>query len=86
MADKDPSPGHSMFGLNDEAHATRDRPGEAPASPQPQPAAPQYVYVQQAPQAVPAAGGGKALPWLVAALAVLAIANLVLVLHGALTV
>ena len=32
------------------------------------------------PQAVPASGGGKALPWLVAALGVVAIANLVLVL------
>jgi hypothetical protein len=36
--------------------------------------------VQPTPQAVPATGGGKALPWLVAALAVLGIANLVLVL------
>ena len=61
-------------------------PEETPASPQPQPAAPQYVFVQQPPQAVPATGGGKALPWLVAALAVLAIANLVLVLHGSLPV
>ena len=86
MADKDPNPGHSMFGLNDEPTRRVTGPVEAPASPQPQPAAPQYVYVQQAPQAVPAAGGGKALPWLVAALAVLAIANLVLVLHGSLPV
>ncbi len=80
MADKDPNPGHSMFGLNDEPTRRVTGPVEAPASPQPDPAAPQYVYVQQAPQAVPAAGGGKALPWLVAALAVLAVANLVLVL------
>ena len=39
MADKDPSPGHSMFGLNDDAHATRDRPGGGAArlSPNPEP-------------------------------------------------
>ena len=80
MADKDPSPGHSMFGLNDAPTRRVTAPEEAPAPPQPQPAAPQYVVVQQTPQAVPATGGGKALPWLVAALAVLAIANLVLVL------
>ena len=80
MADKDPNPGHSMFGLNDEPTRRVTGPVEAPASPQPDPAAPQYVYVQQAPQPVPATGGGKALPWLVAALAVLAIANLILVL------
>ena len=80
MADKDPSPGHSMFGLNDAPTRRVTAPEEAPATPQPQPAAPQYVLVQPTPQAVPATGGGKALPWLVAALAVLGIANLVLVL------
>ena len=79
MADKDSSAGHSMFGLNDETPTRRTiSPDEAPPSAQPQPAAPQYVYVQQAPQAVPATGGGKALPWLVAAIAALAIANLVM--------
>lgn len=83
MADKDPGPGHSMFGLNDDVPTRRVDASEAPQSPpQPQPAAPQYVYVQQVPQAVPAAGGGKALPWLVAVLGALAIANLVLVLMG----
>jgi len=80
MADKDPSAGHSMFGLNDTPTRRVPAPEEAPASPQPQPAAPQYVLVQQPPGPVPGAGGGKALPWLVAALAVLAIANLVMVL------
>ena len=78
MADKDPSPGHSMFGLNDETTRRVTPPEPAPAQPQPQPGAPQYVYVQ-APQPVPPAGGGKALPWLVAVLLVLSIANLVLV-------
>jgi hypothetical protein len=81
MADKDPSAGHSMFGLNDDTPTRRAAaPAETPASPQAQPAAPQYVLVQQPPQPVPAAGGGKVLPWLVAVLAVVAIANLVLVL------
>src|SRR5208282_5464371 len=80
MADKDPSRSPSMFGLNDEPTRRVTTPEEAPASPQPQPAAPQYVLVQQPPQAVPTTGGGKALPWLVAALGALAIANLVLVL------
>src|SRR5271157_211821 len=78
MADKDPSPGHSMFGLNDEPAKRATAPEGAPASPQA--AGPHYVLVQQPPHSVPATGGGKALPWLVAALAVLAIANLVLVL------
>ena len=73
MADKDPSPGHSMFGLNDEPTRRADTPAEAPASPQ-------YISVQQIPQAAPTTGVGKMLPWMVAALAVLAIANLVLVL------
>jgi hypothetical protein len=81
MADKDPSPGHSMFGLNDDMPTRRvTGPEETSASPQPQPGAPQYVLVQQPPQSVATAGGGKVLPWLVAALGVLAIANLVLVL------
>ena len=78
MADKDPSPGHSMFGLNDETPTRRVVDPEAsPVSPQPQPATPQYVLVQQAPPTAPATGGGKVLPWLVAALGVVAIANLV---------
>jgi hypothetical protein len=74
MADKDPSAGHSMYGLNDEPTRHVAAPGEVP-----QPAAPQYVLVQP-PQAGSASGGGKALPWLVAVLGVLAIANLILVL------
>ena len=41
---------------------------------------PLSMFCSAAPQPVPTAGGGKALPWLVAALGVLAIANLVLVL------
>ncbi|MGD0227505.1 MAG: hypothetical protein ABSF71_34750 [Terriglobia bacterium] len=77
MADKDPSPGHSMFGLNDAPTREVPSPEQVPTSTQP--GVPQYVVVQQPPQAVPN-GGGKALPWLVAALGVLAIANLVLVL------
>jgi hypothetical protein len=80
MAEKDPSPGHSMFGLNDEPARRAPAPEGAPAAPQAQPAAPQYVLVQPAPQSVPTTGGGKALPWLVAALAVLSIANLVMML------
>ena len=82
MADRDPRPGHSMFGLNDEPERRATAAEEAPAAPQPPAATPQYVYVQQPPQAVSASGGGKALPWLVAALAVLGVANLVLVLMG----
>jgi len=78
MADKDPNPGHSMFGLNDSS-ADRPTAPEAPAQPQAQSGTPQYVMVQPA-QSNPAGGGGKALPWLVAVLAALAIANLVLVL------
>ena len=81
MADKDPSAGHSMYGLNDDTPTRRAAaPAETPASPQAQPAAPQYVLVQQPPQPAPATGGAKVLPWLVALLAVVAIANLVLVL------
>jgi len=81
MADKDPNPGHSMFGLNDDAPTQRvGAPEEEPAPPPPQSSARQYYVVQQAPQVVPAPSGGKALPWLLAAVAVLAIANLVLVL------
>lgn len=77
MADKDPSPGHSMFGLNDETPRRVTPPEPTPAQPQTQPGAAQYVYTQ-APQPVPPAGGGKALPWVVAVLLVLSIANLVL--------
>lgn len=81
MADKDPSPGHSMFNLNDDAPTRRVAgPEVAPDLPPPQPGAPQYVYMQQVPQAVPAAGGGKMLQWLVAVLAVLGIANLALIM------
>src|ERR1700691_1459863 len=79
MADKDPGPGHSMFGLNDEPTRRAPAPEASPALPQSLPGAPQYVLVQQPPQAMPS-GGGKALPWLLAVVAALAIANLVLVL------
>ncbi|MGD1157973.1 MAG: hypothetical protein ABSA41_19410 [Terriglobia bacterium] len=76
MADKDPDPGHSMFGLNDE---TTRRVGETPGQSQSQPGAPEYAYVQA--QQPPSSGGsGKTLPWLVVALVVLSIANLALVL------
>jgi hypothetical protein len=68
-----------MFGLNDDT-PTRRVTGqeEASAPPQPQPGAPQYVLVQPAPQPAPASGGGKVLPWLVVAIAALAIANMVM--------
>lgn len=77
MPDKDPSPGHSMFGLNDETPTRRTAgPAETAAPPPPQAGVPQYVLVQQ-PAAAPASGGGKALPWLVALLGLVAIGNLV---------
>ncbi len=77
MADKDA--GHSMFGLNDD-EPTRQVPDPTPQATT-QPGAPQYVYVQQPPQPAPASGG-KMLQWLVVLLAVLAVANLALVLVG----
>ena len=81
MADRDPNPGHSLFGLNDQPTVRATAPEEAPASPQAQATAPQYVYVQQPPQPYPVTGGGgKGLAWVVALLAVLAVANLFLVL------
>ena len=76
MADKDPNPGHSMFGLNDGPTRQVAPGGEASS----QPGAPQYVLVQQAPQGAAASGGGKAIQWLVAALAVLGVANLAMLL------
>jgi hypothetical protein len=79
MADKDA--GHSMFGLNDD-EPTRQVPDPGATQGAPQPGSPQYVYVQQPPQAGPASGGGKMLQWLVAALAVLGVANLALLLVG----
>jgi hypothetical protein len=76
MSEKDSTPGHSMFGLNDDT-PTRQV-SDAPAPPPPQPGgAPQYVYVQQPLAPAPASGGSKALPWLVALLGVVAIGNLV---------
>src|ERR1035438_8596098 len=78
MADKDA--GHSMFGLNDD-EPTRQVPDPATTQGAPQPGVPQYVYVQQPPQAA-GSGGGKMLQWLVAALAVLGVANLALLLVG----
>lgn len=79
MADRDPSPSHSLFGLNDDA-PTRTVTGTTEAPPPPQSAvagAPQYVYVQQPPVVAPSSGGSRALPWLVALLGVVAIANVV---------
>jgi hypothetical protein len=79
MAENDPT---SMFGLNDAPTRRVTTPEQAPATPQPlpqgQPGAPQYVLVQQAPQAAPVAGGGKGLVWLVVVLAIVAAANLVM--------
>ncbi len=79
MADKDPNPGHSMFGLNDTPTQRVTGPAEPTAQPQAQPGAPQYVYVPVQ-QPAPTAGGSSVLPWLVAALVVLGIANLALLL------
>ena len=45
MADKDPSPGHSMFGLNDAP--TREVPSPEAVPTATQPGVPQYVLVQQ---------------------------------------
>jgi uncharacterized protein YigA (DUF484 family) len=70
MGDKPSSPGHAMFGLNEE---TRRSTTETPAAPGP-PGTPQYVYLQ----AAPAAGAGKVLPWLVGILLVVSVVNLVL--------
>ena len=78
MADKPTSSGHSMFGLNDDA--TTRQAASPEVTPQPQPGAPQYVYVQQPPPVAAASGGSKALPWLLAAVAGLAIANLALLI------
>jgi hypothetical protein len=75
MADKEPGPGHAMFGLNDE---TTRRVGETPGQSQSQPGAPEY-YVQ-AQQPPPFAGSGKTLTWLLIALVALSVATLVLVL------
>jgi len=77
MADKIPSSGHAMFGLNDEGAQGATPGGQAPTAAPSQPAGPQYGYVQAAP---PMASGGKGLFWLVAVLAVLSLANLILVL------
>jgi chromosome segregation ATPase len=74
MADKTPSPGRSVLGLNEPGGTA---PAETPAPAQP--AAPQYVYLQTPPPA-PSTGGARALPWLVGALLVLSVANLILVL------
>jgi hypothetical protein len=70
-----------MFNLNDDVPTRQvTGPEGVPAVPPPQPGVPQYVYVQPAPQPVPAAGSSKTLQLLVAALALLSIANLVLLL------
>ena len=45
MADKNPGPGHAMFGLNDPVQSA------APATPASAPSAPQVVYVQAPPPA-----------------------------------
>jgi len=71
MADKTSSPGHAMFGLNEE---TKQPAAETKTAPSPPPGTPQYVYLQ----APPAASGGKVLPWLVVALLVVSVGNLVL--------
>jgi len=73
MADKTPSPGHAMFGLNEPAQ------GAAPAA---APSAPQVVYVQ-APPPVPApSASGSTMRWLVGALLALSVINLILVLYS----
>lgn len=85
MAEKDTSPGHSMFGLNDDAPTRRvNAPEDPSAATQTQPGMPQYVYVQQPPQPmpVPAPSGGKGILWLVVVLALLSVANLVMLIVG----
>ena len=74
MAEKTPTPGHAMFGLNEPAERTA-----SPEPPTPAPAGPQVVYVQ-APEPAPAPGGGKVLPWLVGLVLVISAVNLYLVL------
>jgi hypothetical protein len=79
MAEKNPSPGHSMFGLNDNPTERVVAPEAAPAQPQVPAGVPQYVYVP-APPSASGAGGSKVLPVLVGLLLVLGIANLGLLL------
>ena len=57
MADKNPSPGHSMFGLNNDATNRMAAPEETPT----QTGAPQYVYVP-APPAAPSLFQWEKLP------------------------
>jgi hypothetical protein len=71
MAEKPPSPGHAMFGLNE---GTKQAAAEAQTAPTPPPGAPQYVYLQ----APPGATAGKIIPWLVVVLLVVSVGNLVL--------
>ena len=78
MDDKDPKPGYSMFGLNDAPTRQVPAPEEAPPAAQAQPAAPQYVLVQQVPQAAAAAGGGRTMQILMVALVVITVFNLIL--------
>jgi hypothetical protein len=71
MADKTSSPGHAMFGLNEE---TKQTAAETQTAPSPPPGTPQYVYLQ----APPGASMAKVLPWLVVVLLVISVGNLVL--------
>jgi predicted nucleic acid-binding Zn-ribbon protein len=75
--EKKPGAAYAMFGLN-ESEPRQATPGAAPA--QPQPGAPQYVYVQGPPPT--ASGGGKGLPIAVGILLVISLINLGLVIFG----
>ena len=79
MADRTTSPGHSMFGLNDEGSQRTPGVDQSPTTVSPQTGTPQYVYVQPQPP-VPAAGGGKGLTWVVVLLSLLAVADLALLI------
>jgi hypothetical protein len=75
--EKKPGAAYAMFGLN-QAETRQAAPSEA--SPQPQPGAPQYVYVQGPPPATTT--GGKGLSVAVGVLLVISLINLGLVIFG----
>ena len=73
MADKNPGPGHAMFGLNDQSPSSK-----TPETPSPgQPGTPQFVYVQP-PES--ASGPSRYIPLLVGILLAVSVINLVLII------